>query len=123
MFVTKPNVKMKPSYLAHDEFRIRKEIGELRSWKESELRSERQYLEHRKEHLDRPELSSCEHCRRNQVLLSLTHFSNTRNMKYKGYFVSSSTHFKGHFLPFFSTHDSQLTLSSAAFEYLRPLKF
>ena len=64
MLVTKPNVKMKPSYLAHDESRIRQEIGELRSWKESELRTERQYLEHRKEHLDRPELGSCEHCRR-----------------------------------------------------------
>ena len=76
MLAIKPNFNVKPSYLAHDESRIRKEIGELRSWKESELRSERQYLEHRKEHLDRPGLSSCEHCRRNQVWLSLTHFSN-----------------------------------------------
>jgi len=50
-----------PSYLPFDEKRIRSEIEELRQYKEDDLRSERQFLEHRKEHFQQFE-SQCQHC-------------------------------------------------------------
>ena len=54
-----------PSYPPHDETRIRAEIEELREYKETELRAERQFLEHRKEHAV-PE-SLCPHCRQEET--------------------------------------------------------
>ena len=50
-----------PSYLPHDEARIRNEVEELRQYKETDLRAERQFLEHRKEHIQFEPL--CQHCR------------------------------------------------------------
>ena len=56
-----------PSYLPHDEARIRTEVEELRQYKETDLRAERQFLEHRKEHIQFEPL--CQHCR-DEVLLA-----------------------------------------------------
>ena len=50
----------KPSYLPFDEKRIRSEIEDLRGYKDDHLRSQRQFLEHKKEH-SQPE-SQCLHC-------------------------------------------------------------